>query len=153
MGYVILGLFLGTILVTTIRDIIKYGWDEETFELILNDIYRLRAIFFILFFLWVCMEMMNKIDDNSKWVILPFAWCGVSCLLMMYKKTERIGYITFLLVFFGASAFAIFLGIYNSYIKHTGMDTHLIKGLLVIGYLLVLALIFVISNKVIKKDK
>lgn len=134
MERLILYAFILTVLGVVIYTFIKYGFSFNTLEIAINEIIRLRALFFTFFWIWVCIKMMLMVDDDSKWVLLPFILCGIACLLMMYEKTRKAGYISFGVIFFGGIFLAIFIGIYNEYFSHSDMASSIAMIVMVLVF-------------------
>ena len=107
MIYLILILFLISIIFAIVNVVKRDGINSFSIISILLEIFRLRGIFFCIFYVYVCIEMMQKVSDASKWVLLPFLICGIAMILCMYKKTVKIGSCIFAGTFIG-SFFIIF---------------------------------------------
>ena len=115
MIMIILIAFFVSIIVVIIRDLMRYGKDKDTFTIILEDVFRIRGFYFLLFWIWVVISMMKAVEGDERWALLPFLLCGLSAILLMYEKTKEIGKKAFFISFFGGFGILIILGILHNY--------------------------------------
>ena len=148
MSYLILGLFLLTVVFVIVKNIVKFGMNNDTVKFIISDIVRLRGLFFLLFWNWICISMMMQIEDSSKWVLLPFLLCGISAVLAMYEKTKTVAFIVFGMIFFSSIFLGITIGVYNNYLSNNALESLL--GLIFMIIVFVILLIF--FSKAIYKE-
>ena len=78
---------------------------DEVFgkTIILEDVFRIRGFYFLLFWIWVVISMMKAVEGDERWALLPFLLCGLSAILLMYEKTKEIGKKAFFISFFGGN--------------------------------------------------
>ena len=115
MELIIIGSFILTVLVIIIYYLIKNGFSRDTLKMILSKINHFRGLYFLIFWLYLCYIMMNAITGMERFVLLPFVSCGMSGILMLYKKTKEIGYKLFLISFIGGFGAFILLGLLSNY--------------------------------------
>lgn len=141
MEYVIVLLFIASTVFLIINHKKKYGFDRDKLQMIVQQVINLRGFYFLLFFIFICFSWMSKIENNSKWLLLPFIWCGICAILSMYKKTRKIALILFAVILcFGMF---VFLPIIGALIDGT-FDTDTLLGLIIfVPFGLIMGIIFI----------
>lgn len=113
---IIILLFIITILFVIISSIAKFGFNRNTLIIIFSKIWRLRGFFFIIYYLYTCIKLMNAVEDGSSKYLIPFVICGVALLLSMYRKTRKYGLSLFIITLcFGLFVIYPIIGFISSY--------------------------------------
>lgn len=144
--------FLVSIFCVIILSIKKYGFSNDTFKIILHKVIELRGLYFFLLYIGMCLNIMNQIDNNSKWGMIPFILCGIAGVLCMYEKTRKIGFYSFLIVFLGSFFVALpIIGLISNYKRDGYIDSQTLFFLVVV-YIIV-AIIIIVEYRKKKKNK
>lgn len=148
---IILFLFFMTILLVAVKCIVEFGFNRNTLLMILSKIWWLRGFFFIVAYLYTCINMVYKVSDGSGYSLIPFIFCGIAGMLSMYGKTRKYGLYLFVISFcFGLFVVFPFIGIINSYISGDANTEDIIGSII---FIMVGLFMGIYSLNVIKKDK
>ena len=129
----ILTSFLGVCFIATLSVILSYGFNADTSKIILGRIYYLRGLFFLIFYICSCINIMNEVDRIDKYLMFPFIGCGIAGLLSLYRNRSKIKILVFVTIFLGL--FCIFLpivGLISSYNFGNSDNALVIFGILLI---------------------
>ena len=104
----------------------------------------LRGAYFLLFFISICLYIMNQIDNVSKWGIIPFIMCGICGMLCMYEKTRKIGYYSFIIIFIGT--FLVGLPTIGLISQYNRGETIELSSIVFLSIIYIVIIIIIIKN-------